>query len=94
MELDKPNYGHVYAAGFKLCSYVQTEKYIKHDCLCLLSSLLDQIPDMFADSHESETVFAPVIQAGVEAFKVSHSVTPVNTKGGTLLPPTVMCTST
>lgn len=65
-----------------------------HDCLCLLSSLLDQIPDMFADSHESETVFAPVIQAGVEAFKVSHSVTPVSTKGGALLPPTVMCTST
>lgn len=34
-------------------------------------SLLDQIPDMFADTGESETVFAPVIQAGVEAFKVS-----------------------
>lgn len=28
---------------------------------------------MFADTGESETVFAPVIQAGVEAFKVSHS---------------------
>lgn len=46
-------------------------------CLC---SLLDQIPDMFADTAESETVFAPVIQAGVEAFKVSLSVTPVNTE--------------
>lgn len=36
-----------------------------------LSSLLDQIPDMFAETNESETVFAPVIQAGVEALKVS-----------------------
>lgn len=45
-----------------------------NDCdtvpLSLLSSLLDQIPDMFADTNESETVFAPVIQAGVEALKV------------------------
>lgn len=40
------------------------------DCHC---SLLDQIPDMFADTSESETVFAPVIQAGVEAFKVSYN---------------------
>ncbi|KAK1889797.1 Protein transport protein Sec24D [Dissostichus eleginoides] len=38
----------------------------------LLSSLLDQIPDMFADSNESETVFVPVIQAGVEAFKAAE----------------------
>lgn len=37
----------------------------------VLRSLLDQIPDMFADTSESETVFAPVIQAGIEAFKVS-----------------------
>lgn len=43
-----------------------------------LFSLLDQIPDMFADTNESETVFAPVIQAGVEAFKVSNSVTCVS----------------
>lgn len=28
---------------------------------------------MFADTSESETVFAPVIQAGVEAFKVSYN---------------------
>lgn len=34
-------------------------------------SLLDQIPDMFAETNESETVFAPVIQAGVEALKVN-----------------------
>lgn len=44
-----------------------------------VTSLLDQIPDMFADSNESETVFAPVIQAGMEALKVSgaqHSLAP------------------
>lgn len=35
---------------------------------------------MFADTNESETVFAPVIQAGVEAFKVSHRVTSVSMK--------------
>lgn len=34
---------------------------------------------MFADTGESETVFAPVIQAGIEAFKVSRSVTAVST---------------
>lgn len=53
-----------------------------HNPVPLLSSLLDQIPDMFADTNESETVFAPVIQAGVEAFKVSHSVTSINTQWG------------
>lgn len=55
----------------------------------LLSSLLDQIPDMFADTNESETVFAPVIQAGVEAFKVSHSVTSVNMKPPTINPSSI-----
>lgn len=35
-------------------------------------SLLDQIPEMFADSNENETVFAPVIQAGMEALKVRN----------------------
>ncbi|KAM3590025.1 uncharacterized protein V6R79_002079 [Siganus canaliculatus] len=38
----------------------------------VISNLLDQIPDMFADTGESETVFAPVIQAGVEAFKAAE----------------------
>lgn len=33
-------------------------------------SLLDQIPEMFADTRETETVFGPVIQAGMEALKV------------------------
>ncbi|MEQ2193506.1 hypothetical protein XENOCAPTIV_000363 [Xenoophorus captivus] len=39
------------------------------DSRAVIYNLLDQIPDMFADTSESETVFAPVIQAGVEAFK-------------------------
>ncbi|XP_075891540.1 protein transport protein Sec24D isoform X2 [Nelusetta ayraudi] len=38
----------------------------------VINNLLDQIPDMFADSHESETVFVPVIQAGMEAFKAAE----------------------
>ncbi|XP_068163753.1 protein transport protein Sec24D [Antennarius striatus] len=38
----------------------------------VITNLLDQIPDMFADTNESETVFAPVIQAGVEAFKAAE----------------------
>lgn len=36
----------------------------------VLCSLLDQIPEMFADTRETETVFGPVIQAGLEALKV------------------------
>uniref|UniRef100_A0A8C7ZND8 SEC24 homolog D, COPII coat complex component n=1 Tax=Oryzias sinensis TaxID=183150 RepID=A0A8C7ZND8_9TELE len=38
----------------------------------VICNLLDQIPTMFADTAESETVFAPVIQAGVEAFKAAE----------------------
>ena len=34
-------------------------------------SLLDQIPEMFADTRETETVFGPVIQAGLEALKAA-----------------------
>ncbi len=36
----------------------------------VVTSLLDQIPEMFADTRETETVFGPVIQAGLEALKV------------------------
>ncbi|XP_045919744.1 protein transport protein Sec24D [Micropterus dolomieu] len=42
------------------------------DSRAVISNLLDQIPDMFADTNESETVFAPVIQAGIEAFKAAE----------------------
>ncbi|XP_078532069.1 protein transport protein Sec24D [Lissotriton helveticus] len=38
----------------------------------VINNLLDQIPEMFADSSESETVFAPVIQAGMEALKAAE----------------------
>ncbi|KAG7458885.1 hypothetical protein MATL_G00225400 [Megalops atlanticus] len=38
----------------------------------VISNLLDQIPEMFADTSESETVFAPVVQAGVEALKAAE----------------------
>ncbi|XP_067256107.1 protein transport protein Sec24D isoform X1 [Chanodichthys erythropterus] len=38
----------------------------------VINNLLDQIPDMFADTNESETVFAPVMQAGVEALKAAE----------------------
>nr|XP_033797763.1 protein transport protein Sec24C isoform X3 [Geotrypetes seraphini] len=37
----------------------------------VITSLLDQIPEMFADTRETETVFAPVIQAGLEALKAA-----------------------
>ncbi|XP_061441251.1 protein transport protein Sec24D isoform X2 [Rhineura floridana] len=39
----------------------------------VINNLLDQIPEMFADTNESETVFAPVIQAGMEALKAAES---------------------
>ncbi|XP_028999109.1 protein transport protein Sec24D [Betta splendens] len=42
------------------------------DSRAVIYNLLDQIPDMFADTNESETVFAPVIQAGLEAFKAAE----------------------
>ncbi|XP_068161056.1 protein transport protein Sec24C isoform X2 [Antennarius striatus] len=37
----------------------------------VIESLLDQIPQMFADTRETETVFGPVIQAGLEAMKAA-----------------------
>ena len=38
----------------------------------VITSLLDQIPETFADTRETETVFAPVIQAGMEALKAAE----------------------
>ena len=37
----------------------------------VIDSLMEQIPLMFGDTRETETVLGPVIQAGKEAFKVS-----------------------
>lgn len=44
-----------------------------YGALLVFFSLLDQIPEMFADTRETETVFGPVIQAGLEALKVHGS---------------------
>ncbi|XP_053559569.1 protein transport protein Sec24D [Bombina bombina] len=38
----------------------------------VINNLLDQIPEMFADTNDSETVFVPVIQAGMEALKAAE----------------------
>ncbi len=35
-----------------------------------LCSLLDQIPQTFAKTKETETILAPVIQSGIQALKV------------------------
>ncbi|KAJ8416117.1 hypothetical protein AAFF_G00381390 [Aldrovandia affinis] len=37
----------------------------------VIESLLDQIPEMFAETRETETVYGPVIQAGLEALKAA-----------------------
>nr|XP_023659096.1 protein transport protein Sec24C-like isoform X3 [Paramormyrops kingsleyae] len=59
----------------------------------VIHSLLDQIPAMFADTQETETVFGPVIQAGLEALKAAdcagklfifHSSLPMATGPGKL----------
>ncbi|XP_052587048.1 protein transport protein Sec24D isoform X5 [Peromyscus californicus insignis] len=42
------------------------------DSQSVIHNLLDQIPEMFANSNENETVFAPVIQAGMEALKAAE----------------------
>lgn len=36
----------------------------------VIDALLEQIPMMFGETRETETVLGPVIQAGKEAFKV------------------------
>ena len=36
----------------------------------VIDALMEQIPTMFGETRETETVLGPVIQAGKEAFKV------------------------
>jgi protein transport protein SEC24 len=36
----------------------------------MIESLMQQIPAMFAETRETETILAPAIQAGLEALKV------------------------
>uniref|UniRef100_A0A8C6EYW8 SEC24 homolog D, COPII coat complex component n=1 Tax=Marmota marmota marmota TaxID=9994 RepID=A0A8C6EYW8_MARMA len=43
-----------------------------HESQSVIHNLLDQIPGMFADSNENEAVFAPVVQAGMEALKAAE----------------------
>lgn len=38
----------------------------------VIDSLMEQIPEMFADTRETETILYPVIQAGMEALKVNN----------------------
>lgn len=38
----------------------------------LIDMLMQQIPTMFADTKETETILAPSIVAGLEALKVSY----------------------
>jgi protein transport protein SEC24 len=38
----------------------------------VIDSLLEQIPRMFAETRETETILGPVIQAGKEAFKAAN----------------------
>lgn len=37
----------------------------------VIDALMEQIPIMFGDTRETETVLLPAIQAGLEALKVS-----------------------
>lgn len=38
----------------------------------VIDLLMEQIPQMFADTRETETILAPTIQAGLEALKVNY----------------------
>ena len=40
----------------------------------VIDALMEQIPAMFGETRETETVLGPVIQAGKEAFKVRPNV--------------------
>ena len=43
---------------------------LPQDSRGVINSLLEQIPQTFANTQETETILAPVIQAGVQALKV------------------------
>lgn len=58
--------------------FFQLNGILNSSFFLFFSSLLDQIPEMFADTRETETVFAPVIQAGLEALKVSKCIVVAN----------------
>lgn len=45
------------------------KSFVYADC-----SLLEQIPQTFANTQETETILAPVIQAGIQALKVNDTI--------------------
>lgn len=47
-----------------MCSVEESE--------AVIDSLMEQIPQMFGDTRETETILGPVIQAGKEAFKAAQ----------------------
>ena len=53
--------------AMSICHAVVTTRML-HVVAMLCCSLLAQIPEMFADSRETETVLGPVIQAGLDAL--------------------------
>lgn len=66
---------HSYKSSNPLVWLVLLNRILNSSVFSLFfASLLDQIPEMFADTRETETVFAPVIQAGLEALKVSKCI--------------------
>lgn len=45
--------------------------FLDKEIFDIINSLLEQIPSMFGETRETETVLGPVIQAGTEALKVN-----------------------
>lgn len=63
------------------------------ECETVIDLLMEQIPKMFGDTRETETILLPAIQAGLEALKASecagkllvfHSTLPVSEAPGQL----------
>ncbi len=51
---------------------MKSNKKISFHFSVFICSLLDQIPQTFANTQETETILAPVIQSGIQALKVGH----------------------
>lgn len=54
------------------CNYIIfVWSFLDKEIFDIVNSLLEQIPSMFGETRETETVLGPVIQAGTEALKVN-----------------------
>lgn len=53
-----------------VCLYFNFQKH-ELSVIFFSGSLMEQIPSMFAESRETETLLGPAIQAGLEALKVT-----------------------